>query len=158
MEILQLGFEKLVDWECLYVHRDKKLFLSVYVDDLKMAGRKESLGPMWAELRKRLTLDPPSKMIDNQYLVSTQREFVPDPINVERMGAASENFSVRKGDEAARAAHPELRKDGKSAPDGIDQNYSATVNLDRFSEGVDGKTSAGNSRPKYDPTKNKLRG
>ena len=62
------GFEKLVDCECLYVHREKKLFLSVYVDDLKMAGKKENLAPMWTLLQKHLTLDPPSKMVDNQYL------------------------------------------------------------------------------------------
>ena len=94
-------------------------------------------------------------MIDNQYLDSTQRDIVPDPINVERMGAAFENFSVRKGDEAARVAYPELRKDGNCAPDGIDQKHSATVNLDRFSDGGDGKTAAGNARPKHDPTKRK---
>ena len=119
-KISEIGFEKLVDWECLYVHREKKLFLSVYVDDLKMVGKKENMEPMWAELRKHLNLDPPSKMIDNQYLGSTQREIIPDPVNVERMGAAFENFSVHKGDEAARVAHPELRKDGQCAPDGID--------------------------------------
>ena len=37
--ILELGFEPVKSWECLYVHRQKGLFLSVYVDDFKMAGR-----------------------------------------------------------------------------------------------------------------------
>jgi len=36
--LLKLGFEKVTSWECLYVHRDKQLFLSGYVDDYKMAG------------------------------------------------------------------------------------------------------------------------
>ena len=36
--ILKAGFEKIPGWECLYVHRKQKLFLSVYVDDFRMAG------------------------------------------------------------------------------------------------------------------------
>ena len=71
------------------------------------------------------------------------------------MGAAFENFSIKKGDAAARVAHPELRKDGR-APDGLDQANSAPINLDKFKDGVDGKTSAGNPKPKYDPTKRKF--
>ena len=71
------------------------------------------------------------------------------------MGAAFENFSVKEGGEAARVAHPELRKDGRSAPDGIDQKHSVAVDLDRFKDGVDGKASAGNARPNYDLTKRK---
>ena len=39
--LLKLGFEKVVSWECLYVHRQKQFFLSAYVDDYKMAGKKE---------------------------------------------------------------------------------------------------------------------
>ena len=93
-------------------------------------------------------------MTENQYLGSSQRDIVPDPRNVERMGAAFENFSIKTGDAAARVAHPELRKDGR-APDGLDQASSKEVDLDKFKEGVDGKTSAGNPKPKYDPTKRK---
>lgn len=36
---LERGFEPVKGWECLYVHRNDKLFLSVYVDDFKMAGK-----------------------------------------------------------------------------------------------------------------------
>ena len=148
------GFEKLVDWECLYVHRKKKLFLSIYVDDLKMAGCQANIAPMWEELKKYLGLDPPSRMTENQYLGSSQRDFVPDPVNVEKMGAAFENFSIKTGEAAARVAHPELRKDGR-APDGLDQANSEEVDLDKVKDGVDGKTSAGNPKPRYDPTKRK---
>ena len=34
----ELGCEKVPNWECLLVHRKQKLFPSVYVDDIKMAG------------------------------------------------------------------------------------------------------------------------
>ena len=33
--LLKHGWEKIPNWECLFVHREKGLFLSVYVDDIK---------------------------------------------------------------------------------------------------------------------------
>ena len=39
--LLKYGWEKIPNWECLFVHREKGLFLSVYVDDLKI-GWKET--------------------------------------------------------------------------------------------------------------------
>ena len=33
--------------ECLFVHRQEGLFLSVYVDDIKLAGKKQNIDPMW---------------------------------------------------------------------------------------------------------------
>ena len=41
--LLQERWEKVPSWECLHVHRQAQLFLSVYVDDIKMAGRKSQL-------------------------------------------------------------------------------------------------------------------
>ena len=35
---LKHGWEKVPNWECLCVHRQKVLFLSLYVDDIKLAG------------------------------------------------------------------------------------------------------------------------
>ena len=32
---------KIPNWECLFVHCEKGLFLSVYVDDIKLAGKKQ---------------------------------------------------------------------------------------------------------------------
>ena len=37
--LMELGWEEVPNWECLFVHRKQKLFLSVYVDDIKMAGK-----------------------------------------------------------------------------------------------------------------------
>ena len=31
----------------LFVHREKGLFLSIYVDDVKLAGKKQNFDPMW---------------------------------------------------------------------------------------------------------------
>ena len=39
--LLKHGWEKIPCWECPFVHREKGLFLSVYVDDIKLAGKKQ---------------------------------------------------------------------------------------------------------------------
>ena len=41
--LLELGWEKIPNWECMFVHRKQGLFLSVYVDDNKMAGKKQNM-------------------------------------------------------------------------------------------------------------------
>ena len=51
------GWEKIPNWECLFVHRQKGLFLSVYVDDIKLAGKKQNLDPMWKVLSKEVDLE-----------------------------------------------------------------------------------------------------
>ena len=38
--LLKHGWEKIPNWECLFVHREKGLFLSVYVDDTKLERNK----------------------------------------------------------------------------------------------------------------------
>ena len=35
---LKYGWDKVSNRECLFVHNEKTLFLSVYVDDIKLAG------------------------------------------------------------------------------------------------------------------------
>ena len=44
--LLKHGWEKVSNWECLFVHTEKGLFLSVYVDDIKLAGKKQNIDPM----------------------------------------------------------------------------------------------------------------
>ena len=39
-----LDGKKYPPWECLFAHRKQKLFLSIYVDDIKMAGKKTEYG------------------------------------------------------------------------------------------------------------------
>ena len=41
--LLKHGREKIPNWECLFGHREKGLFLSVYVDDIKLAGKNKIL-------------------------------------------------------------------------------------------------------------------
>ena len=72
--ILKHGWEKIPNWECLFVQRDKGLFLSVFVDDLKMAGKKHNIDPMWKVLNKEVDLGEPTSFLDHVYLGCTQRQ------------------------------------------------------------------------------------
>ena len=72
--LLKHGWEKIPNWECLFVHREKGLFLSVYVDDIKLAGKKQNLDPMWNLLNKEVDLGEPTSFLDHVYLGCTQRQ------------------------------------------------------------------------------------
>ena len=71
--LLKHGCEKIPNWECLFVHR-KGLFLSVYVDDIKLAGKKRNIDPMWKVLNKEVDLGEPTSFLDHVYLGCTQRQ------------------------------------------------------------------------------------
>ena len=72
--LLQHGWEKVSNWECLFVHREKGLFLSVYVDDIKLAGKKHNIVPMWKVLNKEVDLGEPTSFLDHENLGCTQRQ------------------------------------------------------------------------------------
>ena len=72
--LLKHGWEKIPNCECFFVHREKGLFLSVYVDDIKLAGKKQNLGPMWKLLNKEVDLGEPTCFLDHVYLGCTQRQ------------------------------------------------------------------------------------
>ena len=43
--LLKHGWRKVPNWECLFVNREKGLYLSVYVDDIKLSGKKQNISP-----------------------------------------------------------------------------------------------------------------
>ena len=59
-------------WECLFVHRAKGLFLSVYVDDIKMAGKTENVEPTWKILMKDADPGEPTSFFDHVFLGCTE--------------------------------------------------------------------------------------
>ena len=67
--LLKHGCEKVHNWECLFVHREKGLFLSVFMDDIKLTGKKQNLDPMCKVLNKEVDLGEPTHV----YLGCTQR-------------------------------------------------------------------------------------
>ena len=70
--LLKHGWEKIPNWECLFVHREKGLFLSVYVDDIKLAGKKQNIDPMWKVLSKEVDLGESTSFFDHENLGCTQ--------------------------------------------------------------------------------------
>ena len=72
--LLKHGWEKIPNWECLFVHREKGLFLSVYVDDIKLAGKKQNLDPMWKFPNKEFDLGEPTSFLGHVYLECIQRQ------------------------------------------------------------------------------------
>ena len=72
--LLKYGWEKVSNWECLFVHREKGLLLSVYVDDIKLAGKKQNINPMWKVLNKEVDLGEPTSFFDHVYLGCTHRQ------------------------------------------------------------------------------------
>ena len=60
-KIKQVGFEKLLGWENLFVHRSWQVFINAYVHDFKIAG-KGPLSHIWKVLRDAgLDVDDPIK-------------------------------------------------------------------------------------------------
>ena len=98
--LLKYGWEKVPNWECLFVHRQKGLFLSVYVDDIKLAGRNQNIDPMWKPLNKEVDLGDPTSFLDHVYLGCTQRQCIVDNYRTmfqSRISAgATENYHARK--------------------------------------------------------------
>ena len=62
------------DWECFFVNREKGLFLSVYVDETKLAGNKQNINPMFKVLMEDVGLGEPKSFFDHVHLGCTQRE------------------------------------------------------------------------------------
>ena len=73
------GFKPVPGWECLFYHLEQQLFLSVYVDDFKMAGNAHNIQAMWKTLAKDINLEPPVPFSDNVYLGVHQHDIdLPD--------------------------------------------------------------------------------
>ena len=77
-EVLGLGWEEVPKWECLLAHRKQGLFLSVHVDDIKMAETMQNMAPMSKKLIELVDLDEPTSFLDHVYLGCTQRECEPN--------------------------------------------------------------------------------
>ena len=47
----------------------------MYVDAIKLAGKKQNLDPMWRVLNKEVDLGEPTSFLDHVYLGCTQRQY-----------------------------------------------------------------------------------
>ena len=46
----------------------------MYVDDIKLAGKKQNIDPMWKVRNKEVDLGEPTSFLDHVYLGCTQRQ------------------------------------------------------------------------------------
>ena len=46
----------------------------MYVDDIKLAGKKQNINPMWKVLHKEVDLGEPTSFLDHVYLGCIQRQ------------------------------------------------------------------------------------
>ena len=72
--LLKYGWEKVSKLGISLCTSRKRLFLSVYVDDIKLAGKKQNLDPMWKVLNKEVDLGEPTSFLDHVYLECTERK------------------------------------------------------------------------------------
>ena len=68
---LEHGWEKVPDWECQFVNRERRLLLSVYVDGIKPTGKKENIDPTRNVLI--VDLDETTSFLNLVYLECTQK-------------------------------------------------------------------------------------
>ena len=73
-DLFEHGSEKVPNWECLFVNREKGRFLSVYVDDMKLASKNQNVNPTRKILMKVVDLGEPTSFLGHVYLGCTQRE------------------------------------------------------------------------------------
>ena len=62
--LLGPGWEKVPNRECLFVHRNQGLFLSVY-DDIKIGRKMQNKAPVWEKLMKLVDLGEPTSFLDH---------------------------------------------------------------------------------------------
>ena len=72
--LLKYGWEKVSNWEGIVALREKGLFLSVYVDEIKLAGKKQNINPMWKVLDNEVDLGEPTSFLDHVYLGCSRRQ------------------------------------------------------------------------------------
>ena len=72
--LLTYGWEKDSNWECLFVHCEKDLFLTVCEDEIKLAGKKQNIDPMWKVLNKEVDLGESTSFLDAVNLGCSQQQ------------------------------------------------------------------------------------
>ena len=82
--LFELGWRKVPNWEMCVSSSKQGIFLSVYVDDIKMAGQKQNMGPIRKKLMKHVDIDETTSLLDPVHLGCTQRECKPNETTIEQ--------------------------------------------------------------------------
>ena len=72
--LLKYGWEKVSNWECLFVHREKGYsYLCMWMTS-NWLERNQNIDPMWKVLDKKVDLGEPTSFLDHVNLGCTQRQ------------------------------------------------------------------------------------
>ena len=82
--LTNLGWQKVIGWECLWEHAEKSQFLSVFVDDFKMSGKATTHQKAWDEIREKLKLDDPVPFDKSVYFGYEQGDTKIDHAHISR--------------------------------------------------------------------------
>ena len=93
--LAELGWEKVPNWKSLFVHRKQGLFLSVYVEDITMAGKKQNMAPVWKNMMQNVAGDEPTSFLDHVNLGCTRRECKPNESIIEQKNDVRSRISSR---------------------------------------------------------------
>ena len=104
---LKYGWEKVPDRECLSVHREKGLFFSVYVNDIKTGWGEKNIDPTWKVLMKDVDLGEPTSFLDHVYLGCTQRECQTSKDIVDNYRVRSNDHRRQKSNNETRLQNPQ---------------------------------------------------
>ena len=81
--VLELGWENVPNWECMFVHRTPGLFLSENVDDIKKRLERSRIWLPCGNM-KYVDIDEPTSFLDHVFLGRTQRECKPNETIIEQ--------------------------------------------------------------------------
>ena len=71
---------------------NKAYFCPVYVDDIKLAGKKRNLAQVWKKLMKNVDIDEPTSFHDHVHLACIQRECKPNETIIEQFSEMFESL------------------------------------------------------------------
>ena len=75
----------------MFVHQKQGLFLSVHVDDIKMAGKKQNMAPLWKKMMMNVDTDETTSFVDHAHLGCTQRDCKPNETIIEQFSKMYES-------------------------------------------------------------------
>ena len=133
--LLELGWVKEPNWECLFVHRNTGLFLSVHADHIKCLEKKQNM-----DRCKNVDLDEPTSFLDHVYLECTQRECKPNEIIIEE---CTKMFESRISAGATEKLPGWEKPDAKTVAWSYDMEGHAQKYAERYRELAKQKSGAG---------------
>ena len=92
------------------MHRQQGLLLSVFVDDITFAGKKQNLDPMWKKWMKHVDLGEPTSFLDHVYLGCTQCECKPDESSLTNTERCSNRNSLPEQLKSCLVVRNRMRK------------------------------------------------